>query len=126
MNMNTIRCYDKVPKEEIPNMESIEGKSIIFLDYDGVVNTLRIEDDAKDLRSSYGYPNDNKVNDTQAIRWLLLFCRKFNYYIIVTSTWRLHDNYKEDYPVPYIFHQLPSNTNGYKCFKTCWYLRRIL
>lgn len=28
----------------------------------------------------------------------------------------LHDNYRSDYPVPYIFHQLPENSKGFHCF----------
>lgn len=28
----------------------------------------------------------------------------------------LFNNYKKDYPVPYIFHQLPKDSKGYKCF----------
>ena len=28
----------------------------------------------------------------------------------------LYKNYKSDYPVPYIFHQLPKSANGYFCF----------
>ena len=28
----------------------------------------------------------------------------------------LYDNYKKDYPVPYIFHQLPKTAKGYYCF----------
>lgn len=28
----------------------------------------------------------------------------------------LNENYKSDYPVPYIFHQLPSGARGYYCF----------
>ena len=28
----------------------------------------------------------------------------------------LHDHYRKDYPVPYIFHQLPQSAKGYYCF----------
>lgn len=28
----------------------------------------------------------------------------------------LHENYKRDFPVPYIFHQLPKTAKGYYCF----------
>ena len=28
----------------------------------------------------------------------------------------LHENYKKDFPVPYIFHQLPKTAKGYFCF----------
>lgn len=44
---------------------------------------------------SYGFPSQGKVNNFQAVQWLSEACQKFGYDIVVTSTWRLHDNYKE-------------------------------
>ena len=44
---------------------------------------------------SYGFPKQGKVNNFQAVQWLSEACQKFDYDIVVTSTWRLHDNYKE-------------------------------
>lgn len=29
---------------------------------------------------------------------------------------KLHDNYKADYPVPYVFHQMPKDSKPYYCF----------
>lgn len=65
--------------------------NIVFLDYDGVVNTPIWNPTTGKCR--YGYPNDNKVNNYQACQWLSEFCEKYNYDIVVTSTWRLDDNY---------------------------------
>ena len=44
---------------------------------------------------SYNFPSHNKVNNFQAVQWLSEACQKFGYDIVVTSTWRLDDNYKE-------------------------------
>ena len=44
---------------------------------------------------SYGFPKQGKVNNFQAVQWLSEACQKFGYDIVVTSTWRLDNNYKE-------------------------------
>ena len=44
---------------------------------------------------SYGHHGHNKVNNFQAVQWLSEACQKFGYDIVVTSTWRIWDNYKE-------------------------------
>jgi hypothetical protein len=44
---------------------------------------------------SYGFSKEGKVNNFQAVQWLSEACQKFGYDIVVTSTWRLWDNYKE-------------------------------
>ena len=66
---------------------------VIFLDYDGVCNNIIWDDDGK--KANYNYPNDNKVNDFQAVQWISEFCQKYDYKIVVTSTWRTRENYKE-------------------------------
>lgn len=66
---------------------------IVFLDYDGVVNTPMWN--AEGTHCSYGFPKQGKVNNFQAVQWLSEACQKFGYDIVVTSTWRLDDNYKE-------------------------------
>lgn len=66
---------------------------VIFLDYDGVVNTPMWND--KGTVCSYGFPKQGKVNNFQAVQWISECCQKFHYDIVVTSTWRLHGNYKE-------------------------------
>lgn len=67
--------------------------NVLFLDYDGVVNTPMWNDDGTHCR--YNFPKDNKVNNFQAVQWISEFCQRANYSIVVTSTWRLDDNYKE-------------------------------
>ena len=66
---------------------------VIFLDYDGVVNTPMWND--KGTKCTYNFPKDNKVNNFQAVQWISECCQKFHYDIVVTSTWRLNSNYKE-------------------------------
>lgn len=65
---------------------------VLFLDYDGVVNTLMWND--KGTRVSYNFPKDNKVNNFQAVQWVSEFCLKCKYDIVVTSSWREDSNYK--------------------------------
>ena len=67
--------------------------NIVFLDYDGVVNNI-IWDPEKG-RADYSHPFMGKVNNFQACQWLSEFCEKYNYKIVVTSSWRLYPNYKE-------------------------------
>lgn len=67
--------------------------SVVFLDYDGVVNTPMWSANGK--RCSFGFPSDNKVNNFQCVQWVSEFCQKFGYSIVVTSTWRFDNNYKE-------------------------------
>lgn len=70
---------------------------IMFLDYDGVVNTIQwdFNSEAKGYECRYGYPFDNKVNNWQAVQWISELCQKYNIDIVVTSTWRMWDNYKD-------------------------------
>lgn len=69
--------------------------NIIFLDYDGVVNTLIFNETDNYAEPNFNYPSMEKVNNHQAVCWLNKLCRETNAKIVVTSTWRLHDNYKE-------------------------------
>lgn len=66
---------------------------VIFLDYDGVVNTPMWND--KGTKCTYNFPSDGKVNNFQAVQWISECCQKFHYDIVVTSTWRTKANYKE-------------------------------
>ena len=66
---------------------------IIFLDYDGVVNTLIF--DSKRDEPYFNFPKDNKVNNFQAVCWLNKLCLENDAKIVVTSTWRNYENYKE-------------------------------
>ena len=67
--------------------------NIIFLDYDGVVNTLWFQD--VNGEPNFNFPRFEQVNNTQAIAWLNKLYREIPYSIVVTSTWRMQDNYKE-------------------------------
>ena len=66
---------------------------VIFLDYDGVVNTPMWNE--KGTKCTYNFPKDGKVNNFQAVQWISECCQKFHYDIVVTSTWRWSPNYKE-------------------------------
>jgi hypothetical protein len=67
--------------------------NVVFLDYDGVVNTKMWSPDGK--KCTYNYPEDNKVNNFQCVQWVSEFCEKYEYSIVVTSTWRVENNYKD-------------------------------
>lgn len=68
--------------------------NVVFLDYDGVVNTPMWSADRK--KYTFGSPNDNKVNNFQCVQWVSEFCQKYKYSIVVSSTWRFdNDNYKK-------------------------------
>ena len=65
-------------------------KPIIFLDFDGVVETIYWEKD-KDGSWSYNihkYGRD-ELNNKQAIGWLNKLYSKVPYDIVVSSTWRI-------------------------------------
>lgn len=66
--------------------------NIVFLDYDGVVNTPMWKPDGSSVR--YNFPEDGKVNNFQAVQWLSEFCQKYAYNIVVTSSWRLYPNWE--------------------------------
>lgn len=66
---------------------------VVFLDYDGVVNTPIWNATGTSCR--YGFPRDGRVNNFQAVQWISEFCTKCGYDIVVTSTWRNDRNYKE-------------------------------
>lgn len=57
---------------------------IIFLDFDGVVNSLLPYKN----KLRYYYSKDNRVNNKQAIRLLNLLCKETKAKIVVSSTWR--------------------------------------
>lgn len=66
---------------------------VLFLDYDGVVNTLLWNEEGTETR--YCYPKDCKVNNYQAVQWVSEFCEKYHYDIVVISSWRTFQNWKE-------------------------------
>ena len=66
---------------------------ILFLDYDGVVNTPMWNE--KGTKVSYGFPQDGKVNNFQAVQWVSEFCQRCKFDLVVTSSWREERNYRE-------------------------------
>ena len=66
---------------------------VIFLDYDGVVNTPMWNE--KGTKCTYNFPKDGKVNNFQAVQWISECCKRFHFDIVVISTWRFDANYKE-------------------------------
>lgn len=74
--------------------------NIVFLDIDGVVNTIQVdskpfkgrmfyrEPDENGLYYYYGDILDNKVSNHQAIMWLNKLCKETNSKIVISSTWR--------------------------------------
>ena len=69
---------------------------VIFLDYDGVVNMPAWSyKDEDGWTCGFNFPEDNMVNNLQAVQWLSEFCQRYDYSIVVSSTWRTDSNYKE-------------------------------
>lgn len=71
----------------------MEKWNVVFLDYDGVVNTPMWENREGTWKCRYGQTFDGKVNNAQAVQWVSEFCEKYGYDIVVTSTWRLSNDY---------------------------------
>lgn len=65
--------------------------NVVFLDYDGVVNTPMWDAAGKHCR--YNFPEDDRVNNFQCVQWVSEFCERYGYDIVVSSTWRMDDNY---------------------------------
>jgi hypothetical protein len=64
--------------------------NIVFLDFDGVVNIPYWQKDENGkLRSRFNFPRDGIVNSYQAVQWVSEFCERYNYSIVVSSTWRM-------------------------------------
>jgi len=71
-------------------------KNVIFLDYDGVVNIpMWKRDENGKYFCSFNFPSDCKVNSYQGCQWVSEFCLNYEYSIVVSSTWRKNNNYKE-------------------------------
>lgn len=74
---------------------------VVFLDIDGVVNTLMIskepfhyEGRSSIERDGFYYdlcsPSDGRVSNIQALTWLEKICKDYNLSIVLSSTWRFH------------------------------------
>lgn len=68
----------------------MKSNNVIFLDFDGVVNTPLWEEKDGKFTCNYGYPSKGKVNDWQAVQWVSEFCEKYGYSIVISSTWRFN------------------------------------
>lgn len=78
--------------------------NVLFLDFDGVINTQQFYKDKlhKDtILSKDNYyidicsPSYNRVSNTQAVTLIDMLCHKFDLKIVVTSTWRIHGDQAE-------------------------------
>ncbi len=67
--------------------------NIVFLDYDGVVNTKLWDKTGETCRLNF--PEDGTVNNYQSVQWVSEFCQRYKYSIVVTSTWSIYENYAE-------------------------------
>ena len=65
--------------------------NIIFLDYDGVVNTPQINGRPAEMF----YPSDNKVNNPYAVKLIQSLCETYACDIVVISSWKYERNYAE-------------------------------
>lgn len=74
-------------------MDDKQLTRVVFLDYDGVVNTAMWDETGTRCRFNFNF--DGKVNNFQAVQWLSEFCQNCHYSIVVTSTWRRYDDWKE-------------------------------
>lgn len=81
-----------------------ESERFLFLDIDGVVNTLMIYDksiDGRRMNENDGYffdlcwPVDKRVSNEYAVRWLSKLCVEYNLKIVITSTWLIGHKVKD-------------------------------
>ncbi len=67
---------------------------VVFLDYDGVVNRFLWCEVGGRRVQAYGYPEDGRVNDADAVRRVSEFCVTYGYDLVVTSTWRKYPEWE--------------------------------
>lgn len=72
-------------------------KPIIFLDFDGVVETIFWERDIDGSYTLNGLKNSHEryLNNKQAIGWLNRLYQEIPYDVVVSSTWRMSMDIKE-------------------------------
>lgn len=83
----------------------MEYERLLFLDIDGVVNTLMIWDKPQGegrntvYRDGYyfelNHPGDGKVSNKQAMLWVSKLCTDYDLSIIITSTWLIGNDYRK-------------------------------
>lgn len=69
--------------------------NVLFLDYDGVVNIPAVIEENGKQKIGFNWPDDNCVNNPMAVKFIEYFCRTYHYKIVVSSSWRRYDNYKD-------------------------------
>lgn len=69
--------------------------NVVFLDFDGVINTAFWEQNQSKWKTFLGHPEYERVSNIQAILWVSEFCKKYNYSIVVTSTWKRFCDYQK-------------------------------
>lgn len=71
-------------------------KPVVFLDFDGVVETIYWEKDDNNIWSLNTHKEGKtELNNKQAIGWLNELYNKCPYDVVITSTWRINMNKKE-------------------------------
>lgn len=83
----------------------MDYENILFLDIDGVVNTLMIYDKPQEgsrsciERDGYYFElchaGDKRVSNKQAVLWLSKLCTDYDLAIVITSTWLATDSYQD-------------------------------
>ena len=77
---------------------NLEPRRILFLDIDGVVNTIMIYSEpikGRNLREKDGFyidlchPDDKRVSNEFACRWLSKLCLEYNLDIVISSSWAI-------------------------------------
>lgn len=65
--------------------------NIVFLDFDGVVNTIQYMENARSKKKvGFAYPSDGFVNNRTAIEFVNMLCDKIDANIVVSSTWWIY------------------------------------
>ena len=84
-------------------MEESNFINVLFLDFDGVVNTQQFYRSESPYRIQVNdnyfvdiaTPSYKRLSNRQAVTLVDMLCHKFNLKIVVTSTWRLHGDQTE-------------------------------
>ena len=63
--------------------------NILFLDFDGVVDSFIWNNDETSFELGDSLSENPKVNNFQAVQWVSHFCKKHDYIIVITSSWRI-------------------------------------
>lgn len=74
----------------------MEKFNVVFLDFDGVINTLVGRDLSGKEKYGFNLPNSMMVNNLPNVELLSKLCLEYNLKIVVTSTWRFMN---KKYPV---------------------------